>query len=155
MNIILLTHQRELGKPTNTGSLIVDVLGAQAEVIVWERTNPSSVLLEIVSQGSCALLYPSDHSKGIAATDIYQNYVIIDGTWQEAQKIYNRSPYLHDLPVVKIQANGTSLYSLRRNQRPGCLCTAECVIELLRQKGFHCQSDDLQSELMKFLGRVG
>lgn len=154
MNIILLTHQREVNKTSNTGSLVVDVLGDQAKLIVWERTKPSPALLKILSQGLSALLYPSDTGERIAATDMHQSYVIIDGTWQEARKIYNRSPYLHDLPAVKIQTNRPSAYNLRRNQKPGCFCTAECVIEVLRLRGFHHQADALQSKLAGFLGSV-
>lgn len=151
MHIILLTHQRELKKSTNTGSLVVDALGEGAKVVVWERLNPSPELLKKISEGSTALLYPSPDSTLISAADAYQNYVIIDGTWQESQKIVNRSPYLHSLPTVKIQANGPSAYNLRRNQRPGCLCTAECVIEVLKHKGLYSKASDVQSRLTGFL----
>ena len=78
MNIILLTHQRELTKTTNTGSLVVDVLGDRAEVIVWQRNNPSPVLLDYIAQGSTALLYPSNDSQPISGCDVYQYYIIID-----------------------------------------------------------------------------
>jgi len=151
MNIILLTHQRELTKTTNTGSLVVDVLGDRAEVIVWQRNNPSPVLLDYIAQGSTALLYPSNDSQPISGCDVYQYYIIIDSTWQEAQKMYNRSPYLHDLPRVKIQSDAPSAYHLRRNQRPGCLCTVECAIEVIRATGFDDYADDLQSRFISYL----
>lgn len=154
MNIILLTHQRELKKKSNTGSIVVDVLGDQAEVIIWQRADPSPRLLSYIAQGDIALLYPSEDSKEISTSDIHEKFVIIDGTWQEAQKIYNRSPYLHNLPSVKINAGAPSAYNLRRNQRSGCLCTAECAIEVLSHKGFYSKASELQSELASFLSQA-
>lgn len=153
INIILLTHQRELKKKTNTGSLVVDALGDHVKLITWERANPSCELLGSIAQGSIALLYPVGDSKIISPIDAHQSYIIIDGTWQEAQKIYNRSSYLHNLPTVKIQPSGPSAYNLRRNQRPGCLCTAECVIEVLRHNGCDGEASDLQSRLTGFLNQ--
>ncbi len=85
----------------------------------------------------------------ISATAGYKNYIIIDGTWQQAQKIYNRSPYLKALPAVKIPVNKPSAYHLRRNQRAGCLCTAECAIEILKVSGFSMLANDLQSMFLK------
>jgi DTW domain-containing protein YfiP len=124
MNIFLLTHQRERFKKTNTGSLVVDALGEKAQVIVWDRVAPDPGLLKMIAEGSIALLYPSVNSQFVSEVSDYKSYIIIDGTWQEAQKIYNRSPYLKGLPAVKISTNRSSAYSLRRNQRDGCLCTA-------------------------------
>ena len=92
-----------------------------------------------------------NESQPISKSDVYQYYIIIDGTWQEAQKMYNRSPYLHDLPRVKIQSDTPSAYHLRRNQRPGCLCTVECAIEVIRATGFDDYADDLQSRFISYL----
>ena len=149
MNIFLLMHQREVSKKTNTGSLVADVLGEKAHVVIWERVAPNSELLRTIDEGSTALLYPSVDSQFVSEVSDYQNYIIIDGTWQEAQKIYNRSPYLKGLPTVKIPANKPSAYNLRRNQRAGCLCTAECAIEILRARNFSMLANDLQSVFLE------
>ncbi|MFT7688710.1 MAG: DTW domain-containing protein YfiP [Candidatus Azotimanducaceae bacterium] len=145
MNIFLLTHQRELNKKTNTGSLVVDVLGEKAHLVIWDRVMPDPVLLRTIAEGSVALLYPSTDSQCVSEVSDYQNYIIIDGTWQEAQKIYNRSPYLKGLPTIEISANKPSAYNLRRNQREGCLCTAECAIEILKSRDFSIMASELQT----------
>jgi DTW domain-containing protein YfiP len=145
MNIFLLTHQREHLKKTNTGSLVVDVLGEKAQLVVWDRVAPDPELVRTITEGSTALLYPSTDSQFLSEAADYENYVIIDGTWQEAQKIVNRSPYLKDLPTVKISVSKPSAYHLRRNQREGCLCTAECAIEILKARGFSTLANNLQS----------
>jgi DTW domain-containing protein YfiP len=155
MNIFLLTHQRERFKNTNTGSLIVEALGEKARVVVWDRVTADPGLLRTIGEGSTALLYPSADSQPVSEASDYENYIIIDGTWQEAQKIFNRSSYLKDLPTVKIPANRTSAYNLRRNQREGCLCTAECAIEILKARGFLVLADDLQSIFLRRIALQG
>ncbi len=155
MNIVLLTHQREVSKKTNTGSLVADVLGENASVIIWERKSPNPGIIEKIEKGTVALLYPTDDSQIVSAECDLESYIVIDGTWQEAQKIYNKSPYLKALPKVKIETSTESIYKLRRNQRPNCLCTAESVIELLRAKGFAEIADELQLKLVAFVAETG
>ena len=149
MNIILLTHQRERFKKTNTGSLVADILSEQARIVVWDRVKPDAELLKHVSEDSIALLYPSDDSLMATEAEDYKHYIIIDGTWQEARKIYNQSPYLKNIPTVKISTTKTSAYHLRRNQREGGLCTAECAIELLNTKGFSSLAEELHSVFLE------
>ena len=151
MNIFLLTHQRERFKKTNTGSLVVDALGEKAQVVIWDRVAPDPELLRAIDEGSVALLYPAANSLLVSEAMDYENYIIIDGTWQEAQKIYNRSPYLKGLPAVKIAVDRLSAYHLRRNQREGCLCTAECAIEILKVGGFSMLANDLKLIFLKHL----
>ena len=129
--------------------MVVDALEEKAQVVVWDRVTPDPELLRTIGEGSIALLYPSADSQLLSAESDYQSYIIIDGTWQEAQKIYNRSPYLQGLPALKIPANKASAYNLRRNQREGCLCTAECAIEILKARGFSMQANDLQSNFFR------
>lgn len=154
MKIFLLTHSREVVKKNNTGALVVTVLGDQASVIVWERKRPNSELLSCIQEGDVALLYPSENSIDITDTHIgYENYIVIDGTWQEARKIYNQSPYLHALPTVAITETKPSAYTLRRNQKANGLCTVECVIELCKYQGNTCFSDELQLVFNDFVAK--
>jgi len=151
MTIILLTHEKECNKNTNTGSMVLDVLGESAKIIVWSRVNPDHQLLKIIAEGSIALVYPSVDSQPVSEAPDFQNYLIIDGTWQEAQKIYNRSSYLKGLPAVKLLPNKSSVYHLRRNQREGGLCTAESVIEILNSGGFSILANDLETQLIRHI----
>lgn len=151
MTIFLLTHQRERFKKTNTGSLVVDVLAKKSRIIVWDRVAPDPGLLNMISEGSIALLYPSDDSLLADDAPDYQHYIIIDGTWQEARKIYNRSPYLKNIPSIKVSATSPSVYNLRRNQKEGGLCTAECVIELLNVKGSSLLAEELHSVFLNHI----
>jgi DTW domain-containing protein YfiP len=151
MNIFLLTHQREITKKTNTGVLASHIPGANVSVMLWERTRPNPALLACIEAGTTALLYPSDDSSLVGGAGDFENYIIIDGTWQEARKIYNKSPYLKSLPAVKLSVDRGSAYTLRRNQKEQGLCTAECVIELWKARGFLSLAEQLQSEFELFL----
>lgn len=137
MHIYLLTHANELKKSTATGPLVKDVLGSSCDVIVWERTNPT-VLLRSLDPLNTMLVYPSsenhtvDDDKEISYQHI-ENFILLDGTWQEARKIFNRSPYLHTFQRLTIGTQKVSQYRLRRNQQSNGLCTAETVIEILDQ----------------------
>lgn len=150
MKIYLLTHQRELAKKSNTGQLVKQVLQDQAEIIIWQRTQPHSQLLEAIENESTALIYPIAGSEEMTSGSEFDNYILLDGTWQEARKIFNKSPYLKALPKVKLVTNQASVYNLRRNQLAQGLCTAECVIAML---SFHQElaAGRLQQKLLEFL----
>lgn len=146
MSIILLTHQRELSKPTNTGRLVMDVCADKVKEIVWARREPDAQLLVLAQAQQLVLLHPGgDTDLPIASS---QYYVVVDATWQQAQKILNQSPYLFTAPKLAIEPCQPSQFSLRRNQRDNGLCTAEVVVELLRRQG-HIESAELL--LQRFL----
>ena len=162
MKIYLLTHPRELPKPTNTGKLVLEVLGTSARLVEWSRVEPDEALLSMVEQGQLALVYPGADSIELtdlmaastaeqkSETDI-KGLVVLDGTWQEARKIFNKSPYLHNLPRIGLQVKRASRYNLRRNQQTEGLCTAECVIHLLQVLGRDSEADKLNGRLDEFM----
>lgn len=132
MKIFLLTHSKEPRKKTNTGKLVKQVLGEEAEVIIWERKEPNSEIIQLIKANNIALLYPSSKNEITVEKSSIENYILIDGTWQQAQKIFNLSNYLHNIPTFNVSNQNASEFVLRRNQREGCLCTAECAIEILK-----------------------
>lgn len=151
MTIYLLTHQREVHRKTNTGVLVADVLKQNAEVVLWERTAPDQKLLEAIEGGNIALLFPSDESTSVTGPVAFENFIILDGTWQEARKIYNQSPYLHKIPKLTIVAEKPSVYDLRRNQTNEGVCTAEVVVKLFKDQGKIDLSQAIENRLIDFL----
>jgi tRNA-uridine aminocarboxypropyltransferase len=131
MQIILLTHSREVSKKTNTGQLVQQRIPA-TRTIIWQRTQPDETLLQLINTGNTALVYPVEDTSQSAVISNFENYILIDSTWQEARKIFNRSPYLQTLPRIQLASKQVSQYSLRRNQVQGGLCTAECAVEILK-----------------------
>lgn len=151
MKISLLTHFKELPKPSNTGRLVLEVLGEAAEQIRWDRLTPPATLLEEIKAGGVALVYPG--APGEPASDLsgIRQVIIIDGTWHEARKIHQRSPYLQQVPRVTLQPQAPSRYNLRKNQKEAGLCTAECVIEILRSIGNYAIADRLEERFLACL----
>lgn len=150
MQIILLTHSREISKKTNTGHLVQQFI-PNTRTIVWQRTQPDKKLLQLIESGNTALVYPSEDKSSSASHYDFENFILIDSTWQEARKIYNRSPYLQNLPRLELIPTSQSKYNLRRNQLEGGLCTAECAIELLLVKGKTKLANELDISFKNFI----
>jgi len=148
MNIILLTHERELSKTSNTGRLVKASLGEMVELVIWRRKEPDPALISKLEKGRTALVYPTTETeeKEPHTVGCFDAFVILDATWQQARKMYNQSPYLRNIPKISLDSVPDSRYKLRRNQREGCLCTAECVVELLKQGKQFLHAEQLQSE---------
>jgi DTW domain-containing protein YfiP len=155
MKFTLLTHCKELEKRSNTGRVVLEVLGSAAEQIRWDRMTPPARLVEEIEAGGVALVYPgAADDTDVDLTDIKQ-FIIIDGTWQEARKIYQRSPYLRNVRRICLKPAGESLYNLRKNQKKACLCTAECVIDILRSVGNSAAAERLQDGFLAFIRPPG
>ncbi|MFQ3790353.1 tRNA-uridine aminocarboxypropyltransferase [Halomonas sp. A29] len=146
--IWLITHPLEHFKPTNTGRLIHDVLPA-TEVFTWYRTAPDARLLALLDDPRFApfVIFPDDQPDyaervvGIEAVgEIKTNgripvFILIDGTWRQARRIFRKSPYLDRLPVLPLATTRLTRYRLRKPASQAHLCTAEVAAELLRQSG--------------------
>lgn len=155
MNITLLTHFKEFDKRSNTGRLVVDVLGGIAEQIQWDRMNPPERLVQEIESGCVALVYPGaagEHDDDLTGIT---RFVIIDGTWHEARKIHQRSPYLQKIRRIGLKTGEKSVYNLRKNQKESGLCTAECVIEILRLVGDTEAAGRLQERFLAFIRPPG
>jgi DTW domain-containing protein YfiP len=155
MKITLLTHFKEFDKRSNTGRLVVDVLGSAAEQVRWDRVNPPARLVEEIETGGVALIYPGSMDEtGDDLTGIHQ-VILIDSTWHEARKIHQRSPYLQNVRRISLNTGEKSVYNLRKNQKESGLCTAECVIEVLRRSGNGAEAERLQERFLAFIRPSG
>jgi len=155
MKFTLLTHFKELEKPSNTGKLVVEILGNAARQVRWDRINPPVTLVKEIEAGGVALIYPgaADEAEGdLAGID---HVILIDGTWHEARRIHQRSPYLQKVRRICLKPAGKSVYNLRKNQKESGLCTAECVMEILRSTGNSADAGRLQERFLAFIRPPG
>ncbi|SDO53122.1 conserved hypothetical protein [Halomonas shengliensis] len=144
----LLTHPMEHHKPTNTGRLIHDVL-PDTEVFTWYRTAPDERLLSLLADERFApfVVFPDDqpdYAERVVGIDAVAEakaagripvYLLLDGTWRQARRIFRKSPYLDALPVLPLRTERLTRYRLRKPASAAHLCTAEVAAELLRQGG--------------------
>lgn len=153
MKIFLLTHERELLRPSNTGVLAQSIAPEIIERIIWVRNTPDPLLLDAINRENTVLLYPVDDADA-APIESFENIILLDATWQEARKMFNKSPYLKNLPRAHIKPRQVSQYQLRRNQPEGGLCTAECVVEILRAKNQIAVAERLETVFRLFNSKI-
>lgn len=153
MKIFLLTHERELLRPSNTGVLAQSIAPEIVERIIWARNTPDPALLDAINHENTVLLYPVDDTDA-APIEFFENIILLDSTWQEARKMFNKSPYLQSLPRAHIKPRQISRYQLRRNQPEGGLCTTECVVEILIAKNHHDVAERLDAAFGIFNSKI-
>lgn len=151
IELVLLTHSNEFTRDTNTGKLLTQTLN-HCSVYEWQRKSPPQALLDRIAspQVQAFVVYPSQGS--ITISEITQStgarisplFIILDGTWQEARKMMNKSDWLKSLPAVHLNAKQASNYQLRRNQDEGHLCTCEVGSQLLAETGHQESAQQLE-----------
>ncbi|OED64371.1 tRNA-uridine aminocarboxypropyltransferase [Vibrio echinoideorum] len=157
-DLVLLTHENELSRDTNTGKLLQQSL-QQCQSFVWQRKTPPAELMALLEDKTRQpfLLFPSDTSiecqqavmtKAMSRKPLF---IILDGTWQEAKKMLNKSIWLQSIPQVHLNITSESSYTLRRNQDSGHLCTCEVGVELLKALGEDEQAQQIDGYFQHYL----
>ena len=148
---LLLMHHNEGFKPTNTGRLIEDSI-ADTQRFKWSRTEPSEDLISALNDPDVDpyIVFPSggDYVERMVEFERKPGkkpvFVILDGTWRQARRMFRHSRYLDSLPVIQPEVQAVSKYKLRKASVEGQLCTAEVAAEMLRvagdQKGYELLS---------------
>jgi DTW domain-containing protein len=137
-------------KPSNTGWLIADLVH-DTFAFEWARTSADPALLalladpqwlplvvypgEFVESTRVVSAVPSPALAGHAASTKRPLFILLDGTWAEAGKMFRKSPYLASLPVLSLQPDQLSRYQLRRSTRGDHFCTAEVAALCLALAG--------------------
>jgi len=139
----LLMHDVEPLKPSNTGWLIADVI-ADTEAFIWSRTEVDPRLLALLDdpQWQPYIVFPGEFvapqrvtTEVAPASGKRPLFVLLDGTWTEARKMFRKSPYLERFPVLSLEPEQLSRYRLRRSKRDDHFCTAEVAALCLELAG--------------------
>jgi DTW domain-containing protein YfiP len=80
-------------------------------------------------------------------------FVLLDGTWSEARKIFRKSPYLDRFPVLSLQPAQPSTYRLRKSSHAHHFCTAEVAALCLALAGDRLAAETLDAYLAVFSNR--
>ena len=139
----LLMGDIEALKPTNTGWLVADVV-AETRAYGWSRTETDPSLLALLADPcwSPYLVFPGEYAapervvKEVAPPAGRRPlFILLDGTWAEARKMFGRSRYLDPLPVLSLEPAQASRYVLRRSRREDHFCTSEVAAMCLDLAG--------------------
>jgi DTW domain-containing protein len=148
--LVLVLHQNEERKSSNTGRLAVRCLPKSVIVAQGRLAAAAGLGREVVTQGPfpwqsapgpCVLLFPDETARPIeewrGASDL--TLIVLDGTWSQAARARRRFPGLLDLPSAVVPA-GPQLYALRYDPRPGRVGTMEAIARALGVlEGAHVQ----------------
>jgi DTW domain-containing protein YfiP len=141
--ICLLMHDVEPMKPSNTGWLIADILG-DTHAFMWSRVSVDEQLLALLAdpQWQPYLVFPGEFVEPQRVTEQVAPaagkrplFILLDATWTEARKMFRKSPYLAQLPVLSLAPEQLSRYTLRRSKRDDHFCTAEVAALCLELAG--------------------
>ena len=139
----ILSSEREFYRPSNTARLLRLINPESTEIFLWERTKCPEQLIKNIELENYRtfVLFPTENEElekrkvEFELTDRITAFIILDGTWKEARKIFRKSDFLKALPIVSLEPNCVSKYDLRRGAGEGNLCTIEATIEILRMNG--------------------
>jgi len=160
----LLMADIEPLKPSNTGWLIADVV-PDTFAFGWARTETDPALLALLNdpQWQPYVVFPGQYAApervvhSVQPTDAVQGgtakrplFVLLDGTWAEARKMFSRSPYLNPWPVLSLEPDQISQYKLRRSCRNDHFCTSEVAALCLRLAGEVVAEQTLEAYLAVF-----
>jgi len=155
---LLLMYDTEVLKPSNTGKLIADLI-PDSFAFLWSRTevNPEIIALLDDPIWQPMIVFPKAYAG--EKREIFDNkitvksgkrplFIMLDGSWREAKKIFRRSPYLQNLPVVsftpKTPEDATELssrYQIRLAANNTELATAEVAAQILSLAGEQTNAD--------------
>lgn len=146
--VCLIMGDIEALKPSNTGWLVADVV-TDTWAFGWSRTAVDAGLLALLADPSWQpwLVFPGEFvPPGRVVTDLPPDapgsapgrkplFVLLDGTWSEARKMFRKSPWLDALPVLSLHPDVVSNYRLRRSARESHFCTSEVAALCLALAG--------------------
>lgn len=146
VGMCLLMADIEALKPSNTGWLVADVV-ADSFAFGWTRTETDPALLALLAdpQWQPYVVFPGEYAaperviravgRESASSDKRPLFILLDGTWAEARKMFRKSPYLERFPVLSLETSQLSRYQLRRSQRDDHFCTSEVAALCLELSG--------------------
>lgn len=134
-SIMIIQHPSEKKRKIRTALMaLYGLKGGYCEIFVRRKLSDSDPLCEKIKHLNAYLLYPSAASKDIttlASDDKEKTLIILDGTWDEAKKIYTRSSILQYLPTIHLELDKKSEYVVRTQPCKKCLSTIETVAHSL------------------------
>ena len=161
--VCLIMAEFEPLKPSNTGWLIADVVPDTA-AFSWSRVAVDAALLDLLAdpQWQPFVVFPGEFATpervltSLPPADRKDKrplFILLDGTWSEACKIFRKSPYLNALPVLSLQPEQLSRYRLRRSTHDHHFCTSEVAAMCLALAGDLHAAQTLEAYLDVFSNR--
>lgn len=146
-NLLILQHPHERRKYHSTTKLVLRAI-ENASLVRGIEFDPDAILRRLGAQRPY-LLYPTSdaHDCESLTLDEDSTVIVVDGTWDEAQKIVFRNPLLRTFPAISFRTQLTSNYRIRKQPKAHCLSTLESIAHLLR---LNAAAHGLESSLQQY-----
>ncbi|MFN8390784.1 MAG: tRNA-uridine aminocarboxypropyltransferase [Bdellovibrionota bacterium] len=144
-NLLLLQHPHERRKYCSTTKLVMNAI-RNARMLRGVEFDENEIRSAIADSSRTYLLYPSSNARPCetAHLDSDCTVIVIDGTWDEAQKIVYRNGFAHRFECLSFQQSFRSTYRIRKQPKDYCLSTLESIAYLLKlnaeANGLYAQS---------------
>jgi DTW domain-containing protein YfiP len=156
---LLLMYDTEVLKPSNTGKLIADLV-PDTFAFLWSRTQENPELLTVLRDEKWfpMVVFPQEYAD--EGRKVFTNqvtcpdgkrplFIMLDGSWREAKKMFRKSPYLDQFPMVSFDASThlnednspltpvgqDSRYTVRKTELEHQFSTAEVAARVLEMHG--------------------
>jgi len=173
VGFVLLMYDTEVLKPSNTGRLIADII-PDTYAFLWARTEVDNDLISLLNdpQWQPFVVFPSQYAN--ESQQVFQDtlptlsnkkplFIMLDGSWREAKKMFRKSPYLANFPmfsfnpstITTIQNNDENIisrYQIRKAVVNNQLATAEVAARVLATSGeeYNAQLLDLWFDVFNY-----
>ncbi|MGQ7272864.1 tRNA-uridine aminocarboxypropyltransferase [Marinobacter sp. V034] len=144
----VLQHPSEVAQ--NKGTLrIATACLPDLRVLVGETPADFEPLAIRSQQIPMGLIYPTTASAALESAPVAQvrEWIILDGTWRKASRIFLSNPWLNALPQFHFNAAPPSRYRIRKASRDDSVSTVEAIAHLLSQVAPGCDYDPLYAAL--------
>lgn len=143
LQVDLLLHQRELGRPSSTGRLITRLFPA-ARAHTWHTDAPLAETAVHDPARELWILHPGGEPLPARAEPSTVQILLLDGLWNETAAMARAVSHWGRL--VRLPMHGESRYWLRAQQDGGRFSTAEALLFLLEQLGLDAAHAALQRQ---------
>tara|TARA_R110002050_G_scaffold44736_6_gene106414 strand:+ start:787 stop:1575 length:789 start_codon:yes stop_codon:yes gene_type:complete len=160
---LLLMYDTEVLKPSNTGKLIADLI-PDTFAFLWSRTTKNDELLTLLNDEKWQpfVVFPQEYADSqrqvftqevICTQGKRPLFIMLDGSWREAKKMFRKSPYLDKFPLVSFDPKKSlhskglmnyeycspvgedSRYTVRKTALEHQFSTAEVAARVLEMSG--------------------
>ncbi|HCS76581.1 MAG TPA: hypothetical protein DIW05_02250 [Syntrophaceae bacterium] len=144
---LILRHIREAGRRSNTGRLAALSMPNSRMVSCGggDRIGLSPFDDELLRAPGTCLLWPDGTSMTLDRDQTPPNrIVVLDGTWRQARRLYNRMPVLRAIPKLVLSAPTRSRDRLREQHRADGMSTLEAVAAAVARLEGACVAEPLE-----------
>ncbi|MGS0689304.1 tRNA-uridine aminocarboxypropyltransferase [Shewanella sp. 30m-9] len=160
---MLIMYDDEVLKPSNSGRLIADIV-PDTHAFIWSRNEPNRKMLSIINDPKYQpfVIFPAEYAVDgqsvvdrVEKTKLDQDkkplFILLDGSWREAIKMFRKSDYLHQFPLFSFSPESAAAYALRKGARDFQLGTAEVASLALSAAGENKNSAVLEAWFALFV----